>query len=215
MRGLLNADPTLAVPSAAVAAHLLRGNPAAKAHLLTLPVEAPPATGGALRHILPTLAATVTGYFAQQGAHRVWQAFVCVALAPHASHTLLLISAAAPEEERARPLATAAAMLLAVWLADCPAAVSALLNAPGVVETFVAVIAERCVWTGGCGAAGKRAKQNCGQVIDLHHFLRPPLCDDFVRGFAAVLLGECLLFCGDDVQVGAVLGCENAVFGNP
>jgi hypothetical protein len=88
VRGLLNADPTLAVPSAAVAAHLLRGNPAAKAHLLTLPVEAPPATGGALRHILPTLAATVTGYFAQQGAHRVWQAFVCVALAPHASQTL-------------------------------------------------------------------------------------------------------------------------------
>ena len=126
-----------------------------------------------------------------------------------------LISAAAPEEERARPLATAAAMLLAVWLADCPAAVSALLNAPGVVETFVAVIAERCVQTGGCGAAGKRAKQNCEQVTDLHHFLRPPLCDDFVRGFAAVLLGECLLFCGDDVQVGAVLGCENAVFGNP
>ena len=88
VRGLLNADPTLAVPSAAVAAHLLRGNPTAKAHLLTLPVEAPPATGGPLRHILPTLAATVTGYFAQQGAHRVWQAFVCVALAPHAFHTL-------------------------------------------------------------------------------------------------------------------------------
>jgi endonuclease III len=56
----------------------------------------------------------------------------------------LYISAAAPDEERARPLATAAAMLLAVWLADCPAAISALLTLPGVVDTFVGVIADRC-----------------------------------------------------------------------
>ena len=84
VRGLLNADPTLAVPSAAVAAHLLRGNPTAKAHLVTLPVEAPPATGGPLRYILPTLAATVTDYFCQQGAHCSWRAFVCAAFGAHA-----------------------------------------------------------------------------------------------------------------------------------
>lgn len=83
VRGLLNADPTLAVPSAAVAVHLLRGNPNAKTHLLTLPVEAPPATGGPLRYILPTLATTVTGYFGHQGAHMGWRASVCVALATH------------------------------------------------------------------------------------------------------------------------------------
>lgn len=33
-----------------------------------------------------------------------------------------------------------------------------------------------------------------------------------MRGFAAVLLGECLLFCGEDVQVGTVEGGELAVF---
>lgn len=69
IRGLLNADPTLAVPSAAVAAHLLRGNPAAKAHALTLPVEGAPGSGEGTRYVLPTLAATVTGYYGCQGAH--------------------------------------------------------------------------------------------------------------------------------------------------
>lgn len=41
-------------------------------------------------------------------------------------------------------------------------------------------------------------------MTPLPHFRRPLLCDDIMRGFAAVLLGECLLFCGQDVQVGSL-----------
>lgn len=70
----------------------------------------------------------------------------------------LPISAAAPDEERARPLATAAALLLAVWLADCPAAVASLLNVPGLVDTCVGVIQDRYVRTKGRGIACQRVR---------------------------------------------------------
>lgn len=49
-------------------------------------------------------------------------------------------------------------MLLAVWLADCPAAISALLTLPGLVDTFVAVIADRCVLRTDRGAARNASK---------------------------------------------------------
>lgn len=55
----------------------------------------------------------------------------------------------------------------------------------------------------------------CGKVTHTNYFFRPPLCDDFVRGFAAVLLGECLLFCGDDVQVGSVCAEKQKLFQSP
>lgn len=70
VRGLLNADATLAVPSASVAAHLLRGSPTAKARLLQLPVEAPVGTSGPLRYILPTLAGHLVAYFEAHGELR-------------------------------------------------------------------------------------------------------------------------------------------------
>ncbi len=69
MRGLLNADPTLAVPSSAVAASLIRGNTRAKDYFLQLPVEAAPGTNGPHRLVLQTLSATVANYFDAPGAH--------------------------------------------------------------------------------------------------------------------------------------------------
>ena len=55
------------------------------------------------------------------------------------------ISAGGPQEERARPLAAAAATLLVDWLVDCPKAVAALLNAPEWVDATIAVLIERYV----------------------------------------------------------------------
>jgi hypothetical protein len=69
VRGLLNADPTLAVPSSAVAASLIRGNTRAKDYFLQLPVEAAPGTNGPHRLVLQTLSATVANYFDAPGVH--------------------------------------------------------------------------------------------------------------------------------------------------
>lgn len=69
MRGLLNADPTLAVPSSSVAASLIRGSTRAKDYFLQLPVEAAPGTNGPHRLVLETLSATVSSYFDVQGAY--------------------------------------------------------------------------------------------------------------------------------------------------
>jgi hypothetical protein len=69
VRGLLNADPTLAVPSSSVAASLFRGSTCAKDYFLQLPVESAPGTNGPHRLVLQTLCATVANYFKLPGAH--------------------------------------------------------------------------------------------------------------------------------------------------
>lgn len=69
VRGLLNSDPTLAVPSSSVAASLIRGSTRAKDYILQLPVEAAPGTNGPHRLVLQTLSTTVSSYFNVQGAH--------------------------------------------------------------------------------------------------------------------------------------------------
>ena len=68
VRGLLNDDPTLSIPSARVLGHLLRGCPAVKERLLTQMVEAHPQLGGPERLLLPTLVGRVRAYFEAMGA---------------------------------------------------------------------------------------------------------------------------------------------------
>jgi len=67
VRGLLNEDPTLSVPSARVMAHLLRGCPAVKERLLVQMVEAHPQAGGPERLLLPTLVGRMRAYFQAMG----------------------------------------------------------------------------------------------------------------------------------------------------
>lgn len=145
VRGLLNADPTLAVPSSSVAASLIRGSTRAKVYMLQLPVEAAPGTGGPHRLVLPTLASTISSYFDVQGAHFPFLVRVLSAFANMSSQPLTQFIAGAPQEEHARPLATAAASLLVEWLDECPKAVSALLACPGWVDATSAAVIERCV----------------------------------------------------------------------
>ena len=67
MRGLLNEDPTLFVPSARVMANLLHGCPAVKERLLVQMVEAHPQAGGPERLLLPTLVGRMRAYFETMG----------------------------------------------------------------------------------------------------------------------------------------------------
>ena len=68
VRGLLNDDPTLSVPSARVMAHMLRDCPAVKERLLVQMVEPHPQAGGPERLLLPTLVGRVRAYFEAMGA---------------------------------------------------------------------------------------------------------------------------------------------------
>ena len=145
-RGLLNADPTLAVPSSAVAASLIRGSTRAKDFFLQLPVESAPGTNRPHRLVLQTLSTTVANYFDVPGKHFCFSGcFILFAMRRTSLSTLIQNSAGGPQEERARPLASAAATLLIDWLVDCPKAVAALLNVPGWVDATTAMLIERYV----------------------------------------------------------------------
>lgn len=198
VRGLLNADATLAVPSASVAAHLLRGSPTAKARLLHLPVEAPLGTSGPLRYILPTLAGQLVAYFEAHGEPARVGRRLRRSLQRRLSHRPLF-----PQLRRTRnACAPRPRRLLCCWPSGSPTA-----RPPS--PPFWA---PRPCWihwwrSSATGAMLRRAwkgvkkPQTCVRRSDPCPPPRPPLCDDFVRAFAAVLLGECLLFCGDNVKV--------------
>ena len=207
VRGLLNADPTLAVPSSAVAASLIRGSTRAKDYFLQLPVEAAPGTNGPHRLVLQTLSATVANYFDVPGAHFCFSARhlspQIIQVRQSSQSTLIKISAGGPQEERARPLAAAAATLLVDWLVDCPKAVAALLQAPGWVDATSAALIERYVESAKNVTPRKNSIRTLTTLTFPNIRRRPLPSDDWICCLSAVLLGECMLYCGEDVQVRA------------
>ena len=87
------------------------------------------------------------------------------------------------------------------WLVDCPKAVAALLSAPGWVDATIAVLIERCVVLAGNETPQKDSTSDAHTSTFPTIRRRPLPCDDWICCLSAVLLGECLLYCGEDVQV--------------